>query len=107
MKNPEKAGRAVAAATPGEFGSQPLESQIHHSESPGGRLLVNGATARRILSIGERQLWTLTNCRAIPSRRIGRSVRYVPAELAAWVAAGCPTDAGAGERIRAGMGGAA
>lgn len=107
MKDPDKAGRAVAAASPGEFGSQPLESQIHDSDSPGMRLLVGGSTARHILSIGERTLWTLTNCRAIPSHRIGRSVRYVPAELAAWVAAGCPTESGAGDRIRRAMGGEA
>lgn len=107
MKVPDNAGRAVSAATPGDFGLQPLESQHHDSDSPGMRLLVGGSTARHILSIGERTLWTLTNCRAIPSHRIGRSVRYVPAELAAWVGAGCPTDAGAGDRIRRAMGGAA
>jgi len=63
-------------------------------------LLIDAKAARVVLSIGERRLWLLTNCKAIPSRRIGKSVRYVPAELAAWVACGCPTDAGAADRVR-------
>ncbi|MCH7791750.1 MAG: helix-turn-helix domain-containing protein [Planctomycetes bacterium] len=53
-----------------------------------------------MLGIGARTLWTLTNRGAIPSRKIGRSVRYCPAELRAWVAAGCPTEPGAAERVR-------
>ena len=69
-------------------------------------LLIDAKTACALLCMGERRLWELTNCGAIPSRHIGRSVRYVPAELAAWVAAGCPTDAGAGDRIRRATGGA-
>jgi hypothetical protein len=70
-------------------------------------LLIDAKSACARLCMGERRLWELTNCRAIPSRRIGRSVRYVPVELAAWVGAGCPTDAGAGDRIRRAMGGEA
>jgi hypothetical protein len=72
-------------------------------------LLIATKAACVLLSMGERRLWVLTNCRAIPSRKIGRSVRYCPTELAAWVAAGCPTEAGAGDRIRKAMrqGGAA
>jgi len=64
-------------------------------------LLIDRRTARRSLSIGDRRLWELTNCNAIPSRRIGRSVRYEPSELRAWVAMGCPTEPGAGKRVRA------
>lgn len=65
------------------------------------RLLVNSDEAARMLSLGKRRLWNLTQCNAVPSRRIGRSVRYDPAELGAWIAADCPTDANAAERIRA------
>ena len=53
-----------------------------------------------LLCMGERRLWLLTNCKAIPSRKIGKSVRYAPAELAAWVACGCPTEPGSAERVR-------
>lgn len=63
-------------------------------------LLIDAKAACALLSMGERRLWVLTNCRAIPSRKIGRSVRYSPAELAAWVACGCPTEGGAGDRVR-------
>ena len=63
-------------------------------------LLIDAKTARVVLCMGERRLWLLTNCRAIPSRKIGKSVRYSPEELAAWVACGCPTEPGAAERVR-------
>ena len=62
--------------------------------------LIDAKDARALLAIGARKLWSLTNCGAIPSHRIGRSVRYSPVELRAWIDAGCPTDAGAGDRIR-------
>lgn len=78
-----------------------------HDDTPAASLvtplLIDAKAARVVLCIGERRLWVLTNCKAIPSRKIGKSVRYVPAELAAWVAAGCPTEAGAGDRIRKAM----
>ena len=66
-------------------------------------LLIDAKQAAAMLSLGARRLWSLTNCRAIPSRKIGRSVRYVPAELHAWVDCGCPTEPGAADRIRAAM----
>jgi len=63
-------------------------------------LLIDAKAACILLSMGRRRLWELTNCRAIPSRKIGRSVRYSPVELAAWVTCGCPTESGAGDRVR-------
>jgi predicted DNA-binding transcriptional regulator AlpA len=63
-------------------------------------LLIDAKTARALLRMGERQLWLLTNCNAIPHRRIGRSVRYAPDEIRAWIACGCPTEGGAGDRVR-------
>lgn len=63
-------------------------------------LLIDAKAARVAICLGERRLWQLTNCKAIPSRKIGKSVRYCPRELAAWVACGCPTDAGAADRVR-------
>jgi len=66
-------------------------------------LLIDAKAAAKMLAVGARTLWTYTNCNAIPSRKIGRAVRYCPEELRAWIAAGCPTEAGSGDRIRAAM----
>lgn len=54
-------------------------------------LLINARAASERLAISERKLWSLTNFGAIPSRRVGRLVRYVPEELDRWVASGCPS----------------
>lgn len=70
---------------------------LHIHDSP---LLVDSRRASVILSICQRKLWELTNCQAIPSRKIGRSVRYSVAELEAWIRLGCPTDSDAADRIR-------
>lgn len=63
-------------------------------------LLIDAKSACVLLRMGERQLWVLSNRRAIPSFKIGKSRRYCPDELRAWVRAGCPTEAGAGDRVR-------
>lgn len=74
------------------------------SPTPGAsRLLITAQEAAELLAISRRRLWALTQLGAIPSRRIGKSVRYVPAELRAWIALGCPTSAGAGAEVRASM----
>lgn len=65
-------------------------------------LLIDSKAAAKALGIGERTLWGLTRCDAIPVRRVGRLVRYCPEELRAWVAAGCPTEPGAADRVRKG-----
>lgn len=66
-------------------------------------LLIDAKAACVLLCMGERRLWVLSNCRAIPSLKIGKSRRYCPDELRAWIRAGCPTDAGAAEMVRRGM----
>ena len=38
-----------------------------------------------VLSISARKLWELTNRGEIPHVRVGRSVRYDPADLQAWI----------------------
>ena len=70
------------------------------SAPPGpGPLLVTAREAARMLSIGERTLWTLTDRGEIPVVRIGRLVRYHIADLHAWInrakQAGRPPDGGA------------
>ncbi|MEM1330160.1 MAG: helix-turn-helix domain-containing protein [Planctomycetota bacterium] len=61
--------------------------------------MLDAKAAAALLSIGARTLWSLSKCNAIPNRRIGRSVRYCPVELQAWVAAGCPIEPGAATRV--------
>ena len=63
-------------------------------------LLIDATAAAAIPALGARTLWALTKCDALPSQRIGRSVRYCPSELRAWIAAGCPTNPGAADLVR-------
>lgn len=88
--------RKAAPALAGEAGGESVAPD--HSA-----LLIDAQAAAAALGIGGRTLWGLTKCNAIPSRRIGRAVRYSPSELRAWIAADCPTDAGAAERVRRAM----
>lgn len=79
--------------------SEPWQSPSQPASKTGGAsktpehtpILVDAKQASAMLSIGTRQIWTLTNCGAIPCVRIGRSVRYRVADLNTWAAAGCPT----------------
>lgn len=51
-------------------------------------LLVTVEQAAAALAVSPRTLWTLTNeTGEIPCVRIGRSVRYDPVDLKAWIAA--------------------
>lgn len=50
-------------------------------------LLIDAKAACALLRMGERRLWVLSNCRAIPSFKIGKSRRYCPDELRHTVAA--------------------
>jgi excisionase family DNA binding protein len=61
-------------------------AESNKSEGPPPPLLVTPREAARLLSIGSRKLWELTNCGAIPSVRVGRALRYRPADIEQWVA---------------------
>jgi predicted DNA-binding transcriptional regulator AlpA len=50
------------------------------------RLLLNARDAATALAISPRKLWELTNGGDIPCVRIGRAVRYDPADLQDWIA---------------------
>jgi hypothetical protein len=63
-------------------------------------LLINEKQTRILLGMGKQKLFQLTRCHAIPSRKIGKMLRYVPAEISAWVACGCPTEPGSDVRVR-------
>ncbi|MEX0701299.1 MAG: helix-turn-helix domain-containing protein [Planctomycetales bacterium] len=52
------------------------------------RLLLSPREAAEALSISPRSLWALSAPRGpIPTVRIGRSVRYSPTDLSAWIEA--------------------
>jgi excisionase family DNA binding protein len=50
-------------------------------------LLLTPPEAARALAISPRTLWGMTQSGEIPCVRIGRSVRYDPADLRAWISA--------------------
>lgn len=52
---------------------------------PVAPLLLTPPEAAKALRIGRRRLWELTKSGAVRAVRIGRSVRYTPAALQAWV----------------------
>lgn len=54
----------------------------------------------KLTGLGERTVWMYVNKNAIPHRRVGRAIMFVPDEVAAWIAAGCPCETGAADRIR-------
>jgi excisionase family DNA binding protein len=54
-------------------------------EDPSDPLLWTSRQAAKALAISERKLWELTNEEAIPCIRIGRAVRYDPADIRAWI----------------------
>jgi excisionase family DNA binding protein len=58
---------------------------IMNETSPNKQLLIISREAAKALAISERTLWQLTKDGVIPCVRIGRSVRYSPADLQAWI----------------------
>ena len=52
-----------------------------------GRFLMTAREAAQALAISPRKLWDLTKHGDIPHVRIGRSVRYAPADLQSWIEA--------------------
>lgn len=53
-------------------------------------LLIDGKAAAQMLGMSERKLHELMRDGVVPSRKVGRLRLYSPAELRAWIAAGCP-----------------
>ncbi len=52
---------------------------------PVQRLLLKPNEAAEMLAISPRLLWSITDSGALPCLRIGRLVRYDPADLKAWI----------------------
>lgn len=64
--------------------SNGLSSQVPlHGREP---LLLKANEAAALLNISPRSLWQYTNSGELRSVRIGRSVRYAPADLEAFIA---------------------
>ena len=53
--------------------------------SPPPTMLLTVRQAAEALQISERKLWSMTASGEIPRVRIGRSVRYDPTDLQAWI----------------------
>lgn len=49
-------------------------------------LLIKAKEAARLLGIGQRKLWTMTNCGEVPCVRLSSAVRYSPESLRTWIA---------------------
>jgi predicted DNA-binding transcriptional regulator AlpA len=52
---------------------------------PPTRLLITARDAAFALSMSPRKLWAMTNAGQIPCVRLGRCIRYSPAELQSWI----------------------
>ncbi|MDA1054624.1 MAG: helix-turn-helix domain-containing protein [Planctomycetota bacterium] len=55
------------------------------AEATPAPMLLTPRQAANTLAISTRKLWSLTNCGEVPSLRIGRLVRYDPADLRQWI----------------------
>jgi excisionase family DNA binding protein len=64
-----------------------MDTKEQQGRAEPAALLLKPAEAAKLLQIGDRTLWRLTDEGEIPCIRIGRSVRYDPADLRVWIAA--------------------
>ena len=62
-------------------------------------VLMTAKQATEWSGLPTRTLARLTACRALPSVKINGSRRYPRAAMELWLAEGCPTEPGAGDRI--------
>ena len=73
-------------APPGESCPPPALPPLPAIECEEGKLLLTEREAAKALSVCPRTLWQLRQDGDIPCIRIGRAVRYAPADLRAWIA---------------------
>jgi len=74
----------TANAAPAEASAAPWAAALPDQPD---RLLLTPRAAAQALAIGERTLWNLTNRGELPCVRLGRSVRYDPADLRRFIEA--------------------
>jgi excisionase family DNA binding protein len=78
--------RRVVEETLGRLESRPAAAGTAETAA-GPVFLLRPREAARALAISERTLWELTRRGEIPHVRLGRAVRYRPADLDAWAEA--------------------
>ena len=66
--------------------------------------LIQLPQAAQLLRVSTRRVQALVASNAVPFRRIGRQLRFEPAELRAWIACGCPVEPGSAVRVRKAIG---
>ena len=62
-----------------------METMKMTTQTPDKPLLLRPRDAARMLALSERTLWSLTQAGLLPCVRVGKAVRYDPADLAEWV----------------------
>lgn len=63
-----------------------IQPVIKPAAVPPEQLLVDVPTAAKLLAIGKRTLWRLSDSGEIPPIKIGRAVRYAVADLEGFIA---------------------
>lgn len=58
-----------------------------HSVTPTASRLMTADEVAHLLQIHPRTVYAMARMGQIPSRRVGRSVRFLPAEIEAWIEA--------------------
>ncbi len=95
MKSERKNRRYVCCSVPQSLAADKEESRSTNQRKPlmqaesaeSLRLLLRPREAAEALAVCERTLWSMTASGQIPSVRIGRAVRYDPADLREWIEA--------------------
>ena len=59
--------------------------------------------AAELLGLSQRTVATLIAANALPHRRVGRALLFLPDEIEGWLSAGCPRHEGAADEVRRGM----
>ena len=78
---------------------------VHHtSTGTDAAWLIQLPQAAQLLRVSTRRVQALVASNAVPFRRIGRQLRFEPAELRAWIACGCPVEPGSAVRVRKAIG---
>ena len=76
---------AAAPSCPGREASAATDAGAPIPFDKDAKLLLTEREAAKVLSVSPRTLWGLRAAGEIPCIRLGRAVRYDPADLAAWI----------------------
>lgn len=81
MAPPERRARPARGEPGGASRGCPAGRQDHESLAPTTGGLQNTAEASRFLGVSQRKLWSLYTGGDLPFVRIGKSIRFDPADL--------------------------